>query len=204
MLKASASSKPSGVASMGYGPPNRPAVGQDSGMSPTVGPDLVRADNAGALRGRRQRPVWWSLPVRAGGTCYRSYPERTTSRSARNRLRHCWPACFAPPSWARRGSLSERARAASDAVSGRKLSEALSALERQRMIELRWLARATLSALDDAISARPTSTSYPGSATAPTTSAPRAHPGAGARARRPNEVTGEDSARCCKTSAACA
>ena len=60
------------------------------------------------------------------------------------------------------------------------------------MLELRWLERATRSALDDAISARPTSTSCPGSATAPTTSAPRAHPGAGARARRPNEVTGEE------------
>src|SRR5450631_4273450 len=40
-----------GVASMGYGPPNRPAFGQDSGTSPAVGPDLVRADNAGALGG---------------------------------------------------------------------------------------------------------------------------------------------------------
>jgi hypothetical protein len=31
----------------------------------------------------------------------------------------------------------------------RKLSDALSALERKGMIELRWLERATLSALDD-------------------------------------------------------
>ncbi len=41
----------------------------------------------------------------------------------------------------------------------RKLSEALSALERQGMIELRWLERTALSALDDAISAPPTLTS---------------------------------------------